>query len=77
MSLLPTMQLLTRSTLMDTNHRNTNRPRGRSDAQAQIPIVGIDVTAFLEGPDDLDDGDEEGVLHIALLKFAKQLAPSA
>lgn len=62
MAFLSVVQLLAGAPLMDANHGDTNGPRGLSDAEAEVAIVGINVAALLEGLDDLDNGFEETIL---------------
>lgn len=73
MTLRPVMQLLSRTTLVNTHHGHADGPGGLSDAEAEVPVVCVDVATFLEGFDDLDDGREEGVVEVAGFEFAEEL----
>lgn len=67
------MQLLTRASLVDTHHCDSNGPGCLSDTEAEIAVVGVDVAALLEGLDDFDDRLEEGVVEVAGFEFAEEL----
>lgn len=73
MSLLAVVQLLSSTSLVNTNHGHTNRPGRLSDTQTKVPIVGIYISSLLESLDDLNDGLQEVILEFSLLKLAKQL----
>lgn len=73
MTLFAIVQLLARTSLVDTHHCDSNGPGCFSDAEAEIAIVGVDVAALLEGLDDFDDGLEEGVVEVAGFELAEEL----
>lgn len=73
MALFSVVQLLTRTSLVDTHHGDTNGPGCLADAEAEVAVVGVDVAALLEGLDDFDDGLEEGVIEVAGFELAEEL----
>lgn len=56
MTLFAIMQLLSRTSLVNTNHGDTDGPGSLADAQAQVAVVGVDVAALLQCLDNLDNG---------------------
>lgn len=67
------MQLLSRAPLVDTNHSDADGPCCLADTQAEIAIVGINVSTFLCSFDDFDNGFEDAFVEISLLELAEQL----
>lgn len=67
------VQLLARTPLVDTHHGDADGPCCLADTQAEIAIVGIDISTFLCCFDDLDDGFEDAFVEISFLELAKQL----
>lgn len=58
---------------MDTHHGDTNGPSRLSDAQTKVSVIGIHISSLLESLDDLNDGLQDIVIKLSLLKLAKQL----
>jgi hypothetical protein len=71
MTLVTLMQFLSSTTLVDTNHGNSNWPRCLSNTQTQISIVGVDISPLLSCFDDLDNRFQDPLVYIAFLKFSK------
>lgn len=67
------MKLLACTSLVDTNHGDTNGPGSFADAQAEIIVVGVDIASFLEGFDNLHYRSYERVVEVASFKLSKQL----
>lgn len=65
MSLGTIVQLLPRTSLVDTHHGDTNRPRCLADTETEVAVVCVNVSSLLQGLHDLDDGGEERVLEIS------------
>jgi hypothetical protein len=59
---------------VDTHHSDADGPGSLADTEAEVAVIGVDVTALLECVDNLDDGIEEGVLELARLEFPEELA---
>ena len=63
--LITTMQLLSRTTLVDTHHRYTNGPGSLANTETEVCVVGVDVLLQLcqmyDLVDALEEGREEGV----------------
>jgi hypothetical protein len=71
MSLLAVVQLLSSTSLVNTNHGHTNRPGRLSDTQTKVSVVGVHVSSLLESLDDLNDRLQDVVVEFSLLKLAK------
>ena len=65
------MQLLPGTPLVDTNHGNTNGPGGLANTQAEIAVVGVDVSAFLGSLDDLYYRLKNTFVETPFFKFAE------
>jgi hypothetical protein len=73
MALITLMQLLSRTTLVDTNHGNSNGPGSFTDTKAKIAVVCIDIAAFLGCFDNFDNGFEDAFVNVACFEFAEEL----
>jgi len=71
MPLITLMQLLPGTTLVDTNHGDSDGPCCFTDTESQVSIVRIHVTAFLSCLDDLNNRLKDTFVDVAFLKFAK------
>jgi len=58
---------------VDAHHGDSDGPCCLANTEAQIAVVGVDVSALLGCLDDLDDGLEDAFVEVAFLEFAEQL----
>lgn len=73
MALIALVQLLSRASLVDAHHGYADGPGGFANAQAQVAVIGVDVSAFLSRFDNLHDGLEDAVFQVAFFKLAEKL----
>jgi hypothetical protein len=73
MALIALMQLLSSTTLVDTNHGDSDGPGRLANTKTKVPIVRIDVAAFLRRLNNLYDWLQDTFIEIAFLKFAEEL----
>lgn len=70
---LAVVQLLAGAALVDADHGDADGPGGLADGEAEVAVVCVDITAFLCGFDDFDNGREEVVVEVVLFEFAEEL----
>lgn len=73
MSLVTLVELLSSTTLVNTNHSNSNGPSRFADTESEISIIGIDIAAFLGCFDDFNYRFQNAFVDIAFLEFAEEL----
>lgn len=71
MALVALVQLLASAPLVDAHHGDADGPCCFADTQAQIAIVGVDISTFLCCSDDFDDRLEDAFVEISLFELAK------
>ena len=70
-TLLTIVQFLASTSLVNTNHSDTDGPSGLADTQTQVAVVGINVAALLHSLDNFDNGFEERVVKISFFELAE------